>query len=293
MELMAGRALVAMRRSRSVPFGALLLLASSGCRRDEVPRPKAKPKPVAQASATPSVPAPSASQKEEPLSPEAQAALKTVRAWNDALDRHDLDALRGLYASTVRFYGQDRSNAAVIAAKRAAFAKEPAFRQEIVGEITLSLNLGVFTASFLKVAGPPTAFLAINAKLGVKAVDGKFLVVEETDEVSMKKELGADTDCATKVSEVLDSLPEVKRAEEGALDEIRRSDGGWRMGGIGPTEDGEGGFTAQVGIFTEDRLDTRYWYSVDRKGQLSVTTSAGPAEIPREALRSVKAACAH
>jgi hypothetical protein len=282
-----------MKTSRAVPFGIVLLLAASACRRDETPRPKANPKPVAPASAAPSVPAPSASGKEEPLSPEAQAALKTVRAWNDALDRHDLDALRGLYADTVRFYGQDRSNAAVIASKRAAFAKEPAFRQEIVGEIGLSLSLGVFTASFLKVAGPANAFLAINAKLGVKDFDGKFLIVEETDEVSMKKELEAGTDCDKKVSEVLESLPEVKHAEEVALEEIRLSDGGWRMGGIGPNDDGEGGFSAQVGIFTEERLDTRYSYSVDRKGNLSVHTRGGPANIPRDVLRAVAAACRH
>lgn len=282
-----------MRVTSSLALGFAILLASPACRREETPVPKAKPQPVAAASSTPSVPAPSGSDKTPALSPEAENAVRTVRAWSDALDRHDLEKLGELYAGTVRFYGRDLSKNAVIAAKRAAFTKEPGFRQMIIGEIALSLNLEVFTASFHKKAGPDDDFLVNGAKLRIKADAGKFLIVEETDEESMRKELVAHAACLKKVDEVLTTLPDVKFAEKVALSEIEKSDGGWSMGGIGPNDDGNGGFEAEVGIRTEVNVDTRYRYSVDRKGHLTVSTRGGPVEVPREALQAVARVCGH
>lgn len=284
---------LSMKVTGSLAFGFVLLLATSACRREETPVPKAKPKPVAAASSAPNAPAPSASEKATPLSPEAEGAWKTVRAWSDALDRHDLEKLGELYAGTVRFYGRDLSKNAVIAAKRAAFAKKPGFRQMIIGEISLSLSLGVFTASFTKKAGPDDEFLVNSAKLGIKEDAGKFLIVEETDEESVQKELSARAACMTKVHDVVGALPDVQFAEKVALEEIEESDGGWTMSGIGPNDDGEGGFDAEVGIRTEVNIDTRYRYSVDRKGRLTVSTKGGPVDIPREALQAVARVCGH
>src|SRR5262245_52557938 len=202
-----GRRIVRMGPSALLRFGFAVLVAASACRSKEAPRPHAKPKPVASARAAASASSPSASRDEPPttpeppLTPEQEAVLRTVRAWNEALDRHDLDALEKLYAGTVRFYGRDRSKAAVIAAKRTAFAKQPKFNQAIVGEIHLSLSLDVFSASFLKVTGPDV--LAINGTLGLKASGSNFLIVEEGDEESAKQELGARAACETKVTEVV------------------------------------------------------------------------------------------
>ncbi len=280
--------------STPLSFGLAIVLAASGCHRDEKPRPQPKPHPVASVRSAPGTKtAPSGSEKPPPPTPEAEAAEKTVRAWSDALDGHDLEKLGGLYADTVRFYGRDLSKNAVIAAKRAAFAKQPGFRQELIGEISLSLYLGVFTASFTKKAGPADDFLVNGAKLGIKESAGKFVIVEETDEESARKELRAREACEAKVTEVVLALPEVKFAVKVALEEISQSDGGWSMGGIGPNDDGEGGFSAEVGVRTEVNIDTRYSYSVDRKGQLSVTTRGGRVDVPREALQSVANACRH
>ena len=275
-----------------VVAGLAVCLALSGCdpRKPSAPRPATSTAASHRAAASP---APSASEKTPPLSPEAENALKTVRAWSDALDRRDLDKLGELYAGTVRFYGRDLSKNAVITAKRAAFAKQPRFRQMIIGEISLSLNLGVFTASFHKKAGPDDDFWVNGAKLGVKEETGKFLIVEETDDESMQKELVARERCMTKVAEVVTTLPDVKFAEKVALEEIEASDGGWSMSGIGPNDDSEGGFNAEVGIRTEVNIDTRYRYSVDRKGHLSVSTRGGPVEVPREALQAVARVCGH
>src|SRR5262245_43264387 len=91
-----------MSPSGSLTLGLALLFAASACRRDEKPRPPAKPKPVASAPSTPSAaPTPTGSEKPPPSTPEQAAALRTVRAWSDALDRHDLEALAELYAPTV------------------------------------------------------------------------------------------------------------------------------------------------------------------------------------------------
>ena len=93
---------------------ALLLLV--GCSRS--------PQQTQGAGPVPSAPA---SMKTPETIPPPQAPEAAVRAWNDALNRHDLDALRLAYASEVMFYGRRMTAAEVIVAKAQAFAKIPTF----------------------------------------------------------------------------------------------------------------------------------------------------------------------
>src|SRR3982751_572314 len=57
--------------------------------------------------------------------PPPQAPEAGVKAWNDALNRQDLVALRAAYAPEVMFYGHRMTTAEVIAAKAQALAKDP------------------------------------------------------------------------------------------------------------------------------------------------------------------------
>ena len=275
----------------SLSFGFTLLLAASSCRREEALLPKEKSQPVTSTRSAPSSPAPSASQMPSPLSAEDEAVLRKVRAWNQALDRHDVETLGKLYADKVRFYGQERSKVAVMSAKRTALKKQPGFRQELIGEISLERNNGNVRATFQKKSGLPGNFLVISATLELAPHAGDFVIVEESDQASAQKEPVNGGGCEEKAAEVAHALPEAKRAITEAMQEADRSDGGSSFGGFGPNEDGEGGFSAAEGLHTDGRFEPRFVYSVDRKGRLTVMAGGQELEVPRDALKAVADAC--
>src|SRR5262245_19864146 len=168
-----------MKPSISLWFGCVALLAVSGCRRAE----HSPPVPVRSAARTIASSAPPAS----PAAPREEPAAQVVRAWSDALDRHDLRKLEELYGKTVRFYGRTQSKTAVLAAKRAALAKQPTFYQEIIGQISLTpLGGGNVSASFVKKSGSSDEFSVISARLILAPTDGGFVIVEEADEANLQ-----------------------------------------------------------------------------------------------------------
>jgi hypothetical protein len=222
------------------------------------------------------------------------AAQRAVRGWNEALNRHDVEKLGELYADTVLFYGHERSKAAVVAAKRAAFAKQPTFQQEIIGEISLNRpDEATMNARFQKKSGDASGFRVDAARLGLTRNGSGFLVIEEADEASSREQNTIQAGCVEKAGAVVDALPEVKRAVASALAETERSDGGQSLGGLGPNDDGKGGFQMATGIHTDGRFEPRVDYAVDREGRLTVRVLGSDVKPSREALQSVVRACRH
>jgi hypothetical protein len=126
------------------------------------------------------VPSALASTKAPEAVPPPQAPEAAVRAWNDALNRHDLDALRVAYASEVMFYGRRMTAAEVIAAKAQAFAKDPDFRQE-VSDFASSEALDTVTIRFTKAWTAKGVVRRVGGSLGLIRADGHLLVASEMD----------------------------------------------------------------------------------------------------------------
>ena len=220
-----------------------------------------------------------------------EAAVVVVRAWNDALDRHDLPKLATLYADPVRFYGRMLPMAAVVSAKEAAFRKQPTFRQQILGPISSSgAGDGTLTATFTKRSGENGKLSEVSAKLVLRLGDrGTWVVVEEAD-ASIAPAASAGS-CEEIVAEAVNVLPAVKRAVAEAQALADKSGGQARFGGMGPNEDEDGGFSASMGLHTDERFEALVRYSVDGKGRLTVSAGGTELELPAATLRSVERAC--
>jgi len=273
-------------------LGAVLASALLACQREE-PHPGATPARAAPSNVATSKAVPSASAPAALPSPEAPAA-RVARAWSDALDRHDLAALERLYGASVLFYGQRRSKAAVVAAKRAAFEKQPSFHQELIGDIALEpAGEERVTATFTKRSGDSAAFSVDTATLVLAPAGGSYVIVEEADMASLQRQASRGSSCEAKASEVVNALPEVQRATADAIKDAEGSDGGASFGGVGPNDDGDGGLTFALGVHTDERFETRVVASVARNGALTVSILGSEVPVPPRALRAVREACRH
>jgi hypothetical protein len=112
-----------------------------------------------------------------------------VLAWNDGLNRHDRKALEGLYTEHVRYYARELSRSAVLEAKSAAFRATPKFRQQIVGEVSCTIDdYGSVTATFLKRSGPERKMRDVGVTVVVRRDgEGTLRVAEETDNPSERQ----------------------------------------------------------------------------------------------------------
>jgi hypothetical protein len=271
----------------SVPIAALILMAA-GCHRDSPTRAT-----LPETSAT--VEASSPSPRSPPADSVVDEARRVVLAWNEALDARDPEALLLLYGDQVRYYGRDLPRAAVVHAKRVALQADATFHQRIVGEIQVIPGEDGATTGFLKRSGPASHLRDVHAKLVMQRNDGgPLLIVEETDDFTEKAKLSsAPTDCETAAAQAVDELPDVKRAVASAILAAEQSGGRASYGGVGPVDDENGGFSAGLGIHTDQRFEAEVWYSVDRAGRLSVTVLGTDVAIPPKSLRTVATACRH
>jgi hypothetical protein len=190
----------------------------------------------------------------------------------------------------LRFYGRTLVKAAAISAKAAAFRKQPAFRQQILGPISSSrAGDGTVTATFTKRSGENGKLNETTAKLVLRFDGGTWVVVEEAD--ASIAPAAAASGCEEQVAEVVNALPAVKRAVAEAQAAADKSGGHASFGGIGPNDDEDGGFSASMGLHTEERFEAVVSYSVDGKGRLSVSAGGAELELPAATLRSVERAC--
>ncbi len=270
-------------------FGVLLATVAIGCRKPEK-RPQKDSRSLAASAATVVSPAVSSAPARSGQ-PQQDPAAVVVLAWSNALDRHDLATLETLYGDPLRFYGRTLTKAAVIGAKAAAFRKQPTFRQQIVGPIVSSrADDGALTATFMKRSGEDGKLTEVAAKLVLRFGDaGTWAVVEEGDALGAPA-ASADA-CEEQVAKVVNALPEVKRTVAEAQALADKSGGRATFGGMGPTEDEGGGFSALMGLYTDERFETLVSYSVDGKGRLTVNAGGAELELPIATRRSVERAC--
>ena len=106
-----------------------------------------------------------------------------------------------------------------------------------------------------------------------------------------RKAEGERPACATVAEQVVNDLPEVKRAVAEMVRVAEKSGGRARFGGMGPTEDGKDGFTGGIGLHTDERFEGEIWYSVDAEGHLGVTVMGEDLDLAAAAKRTVEEAC--
>jgi hypothetical protein len=283
--------LTAGRVAQCVTRLASILLIAGGCRNKQ---PAPAQRTLASASIAGSATAPDA---DAPDSVPAEWAVngpvwRFVVEWNAALDRHDAEALRAMYADRVSFYGQRRSKAEVIRAKQTAFEAEPDFHQQVPGFIDIRLGVGdYYVARFWKLSGKSDHLSGSNAKLVIGRGDGgPALILEEADEDASEKQNSA---CEVTAAEVVNALPQVERSMAHANARADASNGELRVGGIGPQDsNAPDGFSASIGLNSDERFETVISYEVDREGRLTVyIASEGPVVVPPAALRKVTRVC--
>jgi predicted ester cyclase len=111
---------------------------------------------------------------------EQQTPEAAVKAWNDALNRQDLTALRAAYARDVMFYGRRMSVEEVVAVKVKAFANDPDLRQEL-SNLSSSASPEFVTIRFVKSWTTKGRTRQVEGSLELKRIDGRLLVTAETD----------------------------------------------------------------------------------------------------------------
>ncbi len=273
--------MASVRRLSSLVGAVVFLpLASAACHRPSPP-------PLAGPDAGAARPI---SQTPGPREEEVRSA---VARWSTALDQHDVAALKDVYAAHVAFYGRDVARSGVLDAKSAALGRGSTFHQRIEGRIDVQPAADGFVASFHKVSGSKGKMSSVLARLLFRAEDGQLRIAEESDGVTDRSADRAARDrCEAVAARVVEDLPQVKRQLAEAESAIAASDSGATLGGIGPDENGDGSFSAGLGVHTEERFEDQVSYDVDAQGTLHVTTwGDGDLALPRAILQEVARAC--
>jgi hypothetical protein len=64
------------------------------------------------------------------------------------------------------------------------------------------------------------------------------------------------------------------------------------LGGVGPEDNGDGTFSASIGVHTNDRFEGRVDYTVDRKtGHLTVSADDETVAVPDDVQHELAIAC--
>jgi hypothetical protein len=274
---------------------------------------------AADAHASPS--ASRAADTRQPDAPPADPVRSQVYAWSRALDHHDMPALDALYGQDLCFYGEKWAKAKVLAAKSQALSADPAYHQEIVGNIDLSPSGYAAIATFVKRSGSGDRVQDVRARLLLKNFAGDYgrpmapmsIVGENDGDVppppallkcegaaanSQRNVPALDARCDDAASAVFNKLPVVIKAKASLKEDYAvraKSEPDVGVGGIGPQDDGEdsGSFSVAVGMQTPQRFEPVAGYRVYRAtGGFEVFGSFGPdARVAPSDLRAIEAAC--
>ncbi|MDB4933566.1 MAG: hypothetical protein JWP87_538, partial [Labilithrix sp.] len=215
------------------------------------------------------------------------------RAWSEALDKHDVDALAPLYAPRVKLYTGDLPRAAVLGAKKRALGPGSTFRQQITSEIDVESSAGAFSVSFTKRSGPAGKLSDVRATL---VIAGEPLAITEERDAASDARASTDVDdrCGGAALKVAVSLPAVKKLIADVEAELPKHPER-RMGGIGPMREEDGQLTGGLGVHSDERYEALVWYAVSADGtKLDVsapTASADPLRVPPADAARVAAAC--
>lgn len=131
--------------------------------------------------------------------------------WNKAHDKHDVRALRDLYARHVEFYGQVLTNEECVARKKAAFEKSPDYAQSIKELTTRSVDAGAASMTVVRFTKTSTIGGKSTDYKGVLFIDGAGLVTYESDDLTNanldKLTAAASTWCTDQSEPSADSVP--------------------------------------------------------------------------------------
>jgi hypothetical protein len=237
---------------RALPLVFLLVVA--GCKRTEKePAPTASSAPAVVASAA------SADTGEK-------EAERIVRAWSDALDKHDVAALENVYADSVVFYNLGtKPKKSVLAMKKSALGPKSTFHQQIIDRIDVKKSGERYEATFTKRSGNGT-------KLG----DTQALIVLSGTPLRITEERDAPrpkTSCEDVASDVAWNTEPVKKAMDAVRKELPKYPDR-NEGGIGPEKFEDGTIQASIGVHQPERFETIASYTVYPNGRLDL--NVGP-----------------
>jgi DNA-directed RNA polymerase specialized sigma24 family protein/ketosteroid isomerase-like protein len=227
---------------------------------------------------------------------------RTIRDWNAAMNRHDLQALKPLYAEDVSYY--DRwdptiPRARVLDAKRAMFGPASAYSQDVLGEVAvrpgdiMASRVAVFrmNATVAGVTKVTTVTVTLEREL-----DGRFAISKETNEEGLRSKADWQLHCLTAASEAVRAVSEVQAFYAQAAKDTKTAEGEYPRLTEMDREDLPGErFERVTGYGTETRLlpSPRVDYVVDRKtGRVDVKVSGKPVAVPAGAFAEIAAACA-
>jgi hypothetical protein len=280
-----------MMNPRWVP--AFVLLVAIGCSRKQLapmPNRSTSATSAVSASASPTTPvATSSALTVGSVSPAARPehpADKVLAAWNSALDHRDASALEPLYAPRVHFYGQWKTAAQVVALKRAAFAKQPDFRQR-VDEVRVKKSDRGFVALFQKHSGAGFA-ATVAARLTIERAGERFLIAEESDSVTDEHLKQTEpSSCSEAAFQIAGSEPAILADQRRVAREFPEA----HPGGITYEEDARH-LSAALGYFLPERFDTR-WHIEVEGGVLRLTDAYNERAFPltAEQRARVRRAC--
>jgi hypothetical protein len=233
--------------------------------------------------------------------PQAWARLK---AWNDALDSHNLAGLSALYFSHVCYYGRVVAIDTLLKQKKDALGAGSLFRQQIVGDVKVEQAPGDFlVARFMKRSGTAQRLRDTPSRIVLRqdTEHGELRIVEEADDSGQGGGAAADAcaqsawsevtrqRCEETASRLVNALPRVKKLVDHLLE---TSTDDHAFGGIGPEDNGDGTFTASIGIHTQDRFEGRVDYTVNRTtGHLTVRVDDTDVPVPENVQHELASAC--
>jgi hypothetical protein len=234
----------------------------------------------------------------------ALQVLAKVKAWNDALDSHDVAALGPLYFKHVCYYGRVVALDDVLKQKKDALGAASTFHQQLVGDVKFVQSQGDFVvARFTKRSGLDARLRDTPARIVLRqdGDGGELRVLEEADDSGPAGDSTADAcaqlawvavaqdRCEETASRIVNAMPGVKKV----VDELTAaSSEGHAVGGMGPQDNGDGTFAASIGVQTPERFEGRVDYTVQRAtGHLTVSVDGTDAPVPESAQREVANAC--
>ena len=233
--------------------------------------------------------------------PQVWARLK---AWNDALDSHRVAGLSALYFSHVCYYGRVVPIDKLLKQKKDALGAGSSFRQQIVGDVKVEPAPGdVVVARYMKRSGMAQRLGDTPARIVLRqdTEHGELRILEEADDGGQGGGAAVDAcaqsawsevtrqRCEETASRLVNELPRVKKL----VDEILKASTDDRaLGGIGPDDNGDGTFTASIGIHAQDRFEGRVDYTVNRTtGHLTVKVDDTDVPVPENAQHELANAC--
>jgi ketosteroid isomerase-like protein len=128
-----------------------------------------------------------------------------TQQWNEALSKHDVEALSELYADTIYLYGRSKLKSQALEEKKAYFENVPDYQQRIENLVLIQNNETNSEISFLKTHGKPEKEKTVKSYLEFTKYNGEWKISTEGDvltDENLKQEIVLFGGKATLVGEL-------------------------------------------------------------------------------------------